>query len=91
METMVLAPSTFFPAIPFQPTTIIFIIIKLKQENCMQEFDQHGLRYCHFILFCGARAMYFALEMKALKDNCEHFEIFRPSHIYSNKLNQKQQ
>jgi hypothetical protein len=29
--------------------------------------------------------MYFVLEMKALKDDNECFEIFPPSHIYSNK------
>jgi uncharacterized membrane protein len=89
---MVLAPSTFLLAIPFQPTTTIFTIIKLKQKNYMQEFDQqHGLRSYHFYFFCGARAMYFTLEMKALKDNCEHFEFSLPNHIYSNKSGKKQQ
>jgi hypothetical protein len=39
--------------------------------------------------FSGTWVVYFALEMKALKDNYEHFEIFPPSHIYSNKLGQK--
>jgi len=38
------------------------------------------------LFFCGAMAVYFASEMKALKDDCERFEIFPPCHICSNKL-----
>jgi len=38
------------------------------------------------LFFCGAGVVYFTLEMKALKDDCEHFEIFPPCRIYSNKL-----
>jgi len=45
----------------------------------------------HIYIFYGVGAMYFTLEMKVLKDNCEHFEIFPPSHIYFNKSSQKQQ
>lgn len=31
----------------------------------------------------GAGAVWFASEMKALKDDCERFEVFPPGHIYS--------
>ena len=30
-------------------------------------------------------SVWFASEMKALKDECERFEIFPPGHIYSSK------
>jgi hypothetical protein len=43
------------------------------------------------LFFYGAKVVYFASEMKLLKDDCECFEIFPPSHIYSNKSSQKQQ
>ncbi len=87
---MVLAPSTFLLVIPFQPATTNFIIVKSKQKNYRQEFDQqHGLKSCHLFVFFSVRAMYFALELKVLKDDNERFEIFPPGHIYSNKSDQK--
>jgi asparagine synthetase B (glutamine-hydrolysing) len=49
--------------------------------------DWH-LVICFF--FFGAGAVYFASEMKALKDDCERFEIFPPGHIYSSKSGQQQ-
>jgi len=53
---MVLVPSTFLLAIPFQPTTTRFTIIKSKQKKCRQEFDQqHGLGSCHLFLFLWCR------------------------------------
>jgi hypothetical protein len=38
---MVPAPSTFFSAIPSQPTTARLIVVKSKQENCKQESDNN--------------------------------------------------
>jgi hypothetical protein len=43
------------------------------------------LRMLILHLLLGAGAVYFASEMKALKDDCERFEIFPPGHIYSSK------
>jgi asparagine synthase (glutamine-hydrolysing) len=40
-----------------------------------------------YLFYYGAGAKYFALEMKALKDDCERFEIFPLGHIYSSKSN----
>jgi hypothetical protein len=89
---MVPTPSTFFFTIPFQPTIVRLTIVKLKQKNYKQESNQqHGLKSCHLVFFGGARAIFFSLKMKALKDDCECFEIFLPSHIYSSKSSQKQQ
>jgi hypothetical protein len=89
---MVPAPSTFFPIIPSQPTIVRLIIVKSKQKNCKQESDQqHGLRSCHLLVFYGVGAIYFAVKTKVLKDDCEYFENFPPSHIYSSKSGQKQQ
>jgi len=49
---MVLAPLIFLPAIPSQPTTSRLIVVKLKQENCRQKYDQqHGLRSHHLLVF----------------------------------------
>jgi hypothetical protein len=39
-----------------------------------------------YLFYYGARAKYFALEMKVLTDDCECFEIFPPGQIYSNNL-----
>jgi hypothetical protein len=36
------------------------------------------------LFYCHAKAENFSSEMKALKDDYERFEIFPPSHIYSN-------
>jgi len=53
---MVLAPSTFRPAIPFQLVATRFIVLKLKQENYKQEFDQqNGLRFHHLLVFLWCR------------------------------------
>jgi len=82
---MVPAPSTFLPAIPSQVVAARLTIVKSKQEYYKQKSDQqHGLKSCH-LLVLGAK--YFALEMKALKDDCERFEIFPLGHIYSSKSN----
>jgi hypothetical protein len=61
---MVLPPSTFLLAIPFQPTTTIFTIVKLKQKNYRQEHDQqHGLKSCHlFFLWCKGYLLCFGNE-----------------------------
>jgi asparagine synthase (glutamine-hydrolysing) len=32
-----------------------------------------------------AGSVWFSSEMKALKDDCERFEVFPPGHIYSSK------
>ncbi len=39
-----------------------------------------------YLFCCGVRVVYFTLEMKELKDNCERFEISPPCHIYSSKF-----
>jgi hypothetical protein len=84
---MVSTTSTFFLAIPSQLVSTRFIVVKSTQENCKQEFDQqHGLKSRrHLLVFYGAGVVYFASEMKALKEDYEHFEIFPQSHIYSIK------
>jgi hypothetical protein len=49
---MVLAPSTFPAAIPSQLVATRFIVVKSKQENYRQKFDQqHELRSHHLLVF----------------------------------------
>jgi len=49
---MVLAPSTFLLAIPFQHATTKLTVVKLKHENYKQKSnEQHGLRFHHLLVF----------------------------------------
>jgi hypothetical protein len=58
----------------------------MVDKNLINNMDWNLIIY---LFFCGAGAVYFTLEMKALKDDCGHFEIFPLGHIYSNKWGQK--
>ncbi len=58
----------------------------LRLASCWQHIHLVLTCLCWFLhLLLGAGAVYFASEMKALKDDCERFEIFPPGHIYSSK------
>ncbi len=58
----------------------------LRLASCWQHIDLVLTCVCWILhLLLGAGAVYFASEMKALKDDCERFEIFPPGHIYSSK------
>ncbi|CAI5508565.1 unnamed protein product [Closterium sp. Naga37s-1] len=61
-----------------------FVLLNTKDGSYIAARDPIGV--CPLYIGWGRDgSMWFASEMKALKDDCERFETFPPGHIYSSK------
>jgi asparagine synthase (glutamine-hydrolysing) len=67
-----------------------FVFVDLRDKSFIAARDPIGITPL-YLGWGNDGAVYFASEMKALKDDCERFEIFPPGHIYSSKSGRKQQ
>jgi asparagine synthase (glutamine-hydrolysing) len=61
-----------------------FVLVDLRDKSFIAARDPIGITPL-YLGWGNDGAVYFASEMKALKDDCERFEIFPPGHIYSSK------
>jgi asparagine synthase (glutamine-hydrolysing) len=61
-----------------------FVLVDLRDKSFIAARDPIGITPL-YLGWGNDGGVYFASEMKALKDDCERFEVFPPGHIYSSK------
>jgi asparagine synthase (glutamine-hydrolysing) len=61
-----------------------FVLVDLRDKSFIAARDPIGITPL-YLGWGNDGGVYFASEMKALKDDCERFEVFPPGHLYSSK------
>lgn len=61
-----------------------FVLVDNRDNSFIAARDPIGISPLYYGWGADG-SVWFASEMKALKDDCERFEIFPPGHIYSSK------